>query len=180
MQKDPFAAIRRSEARHKLMALYEANHEAMERTALRILGSQIDAEDAMQNAFLQVLRHFEKTEEIPAARLPYWLLSIVKNEARLLLRKRKRTVPFAEVEEVEPMARCEARAESVTGYRELVELIRSMPETYRVVLELKLISGYTDAEIAERLGISKTAVSSRYSRGRAMLRKTLEEEGICP
>ena len=46
------------------------------------------------------------------------------------------------------------------------------------VLELKLLIGYSDKEIAEHLGISETAVSSRASRGRTLLRKLVEKEGF--
>ena len=59
-----------------------------------------------------------------------------------------------------------------------MELFRRLPETYRAVLEMKLLIGYTDKEIADHLGISETAVSSRASRGRAMLRKLVEKEGL--
>ena len=62
----------------------------------------------------------------------------------------------------------------------MVELFRQLPETYRAVLEMKLLIGCTDQEIAERLGISETAVSSRASRGRALLRKLVEKEGFHP
>ena len=60
----------------------------------------------------------------------------------------------------------------------MVELFRQLPETYRAVLEMKILIGYTDKEIASRLGISETAVSSRASRGRSLLRKLVEGEGL--
>ena len=63
-------------------------------------------------------------------------------------------------------------------YIDLVELFRRLPETYRAVLEMKLLIGYSDKEIAKYLNISETAVSSRASRGRALLRKVVEKEGL--
>ena len=57
-------------------------------------------------------------------------------------------------------------------------MFRQLPETYRAVLEMKLLIGYTDREIAQKLGLSETAVSSRASRGRALLRKLVEKEGL--
>ena len=47
--------------------LYEENHVRAEQTALRILKNQHDAEDAVQNAFMQIIRHFEKIDESPGA-----------------------------------------------------------------------------------------------------------------
>ena len=162
------------EDKRQFVALYKQYHEKMEQVALHILGEQHDAEDAVQNAFLQIIRHFEKTIEIPCEELPFWITSIVKNEALMILRTRRKTVPLEE------WYGFEKNADNVTGYNELVELFRDLPETYRAVLEMKILIGYTDKEIAERLGISETAVSSRASRGRELLRKLVEKEGIHP
>ena len=162
------------EDKRQFVALYKQYHEKMEQVALHILGEQHDAEDAVQNAFLQIIRHFEKTIEIPCEELPFWIISIVKNEALMILRTRRKTVPLEE------WYGFEKNADNVTGYNELVELFRDLPETYRAVLEMKILIGYTDKEIAERLGISETAVSSRASRGRELLRKLVEKEGIHP
>ena len=141
---------------------------------MRILGEQSDAEDAVQNAFLQIIRHFEKISEIPCEELPFWLISIVKNESLIILRKRSRIVSLPDLESLTEAA------EAVTEYSELVELFRRLPEPYRAVLEMKILFGYSYREIAKRLGISETAVSTRASRGRALLREIAEREGFHP
>ena len=166
------AALDDENDRRRFAALYTEHHARMERTALRILGSQSDAEDAVQNAFVQVIRHFDKVSEIPGEEIRFWLISIVKNEALMLLRKNARTVP------TEDMAAFEQEAENVTDYRALVACFAKLPETYRATLEMKLLLGYTDAEVARRLGVSETAVSTRANRGRALLRKIVESEGF--
>lgn len=158
--------------KRKFVAVYEQYHEKMETIALHMLGSQHDAEDAVQNAFLQIIRHFEKIYEIPCEEFPFWIISIVKNEALIILRKNRNTVPL------EDWDGFEKGADSVTGYMELVELFRQLPASYRAVLEMKLLIGYTDKEIAQKLGLSETAVSTRASRGRALLRKLVEKEGL--
>lgn len=160
------------EDKRRLTGIYGQYHSLMEQTAMRILGEQSDAEDAVQNAFMQMIRHFEKIYEIPCENLPFWIISIVKNEALMILRKRKRTVPL---ENWEGFA---AEAEDVTGYQELVALFARLPESYRAVLEMKILLGYSDKEIAERLGISRAAVSTRATRGRALLRSIAEKEGF--
>ncbi len=116
-----------------------------------------------------MIKHFEKIYEIPCEELPFWIISIVKNEALMILRKKRNVVPLEDWDRFEQSAG--------GGYRELVELFRQLPETYRAVLEMKLLIGYTDREIAQKLGLSETAVSSRASRGRALLRKLIEKEG---
>lgn len=166
------ATLESDEDRRTFSALYERCHEKMEQVAIGILKDQHDAEDAVQNAFLQIIRHFEKISKISCEELPFWCISIVKNEALLLLRKRRNMLPL------EDWDAFEESAGDVTEYAALVELFRQLPATYRAVLELKLLIGYSDKEIAEHLGISETAVSSRASRGRTLLRKLVEKEGF--
>ena len=86
------AALESEADKQKFTDIYEQYHPQMEQTALRILKNQHDAEDAMQNAFMQIIRHFEKIDEIPCEKLPFWIVCIVKNEAVTILRKNQRTV----------------------------------------------------------------------------------------
>jgi len=168
-----FLAVLESDTdRQQFACLYEEYHEKMERIAINILKEQHDAEDAVQNAFLQIIRHFEKIYEISCEELPFWIISIVRNEALMLLRKKRNIVPL------EDWDGYEKSADHAAEYMELVELFRQLPETYRAVLEMRLLIGYTEKEIAHKLGISETAVSSRVSRGRALLRKLVEKEGM--
>ena len=86
------AALESDEDKQKFTEIYELYHVQMEQTAIRILKDQHDAEDAVQNAFMQIIRHFEKIYEIPCEKLPFWIICIVKNEATTILRKNKRIV----------------------------------------------------------------------------------------
>lgn len=168
-----FLAVLESDAdRQAFAAIYTQHHAKMEHAAIRILKDQSDAEDAVQNAFMQVIRHFEKTYQIPCEDLPFWLISIVKNEAYMILRKKKRTAPL------EDWSGVSEKAADVSDYAALVALFAGLPDTYRRVLEMKVLLGYTDKEISARLGITETAVSTRASRGRRLLREILEKEGF--
>ncbi len=168
------ATLESAEDRRLFAAVWEQYHMKMEGTAMRILANQQDAEDAVQNAFLQVIRHFEKIYQIPCEEWLFWLISIVKNEARMILRKRKQTVPL---EDWAAAAQKTGEASETPDCAALAALFADLPDSCRLVLEMKILSGYTDREIAAHLGISETAVSTRASRGRALLRKMLEKEG---
>lgn len=168
-----FLAALESDADRKMFAaIYDQHHSQMERVAIKILKNQSDAEDAVQNAFMQVIRHFEKIYQIPCENLPFWLISIVKNEAYMILRKKKRVVSL------EDWSVFSKRAADVLDYVALVQLFSELPDTYRQVLEMKILLGYTDTEISAHLGITKTAVSTRASRGRQLLKEILEREGF--
>ena len=87
------------------------------------------------------------------------------------LRSERRTAAFPA--DWDPPAREDGQEE----YRYLISLIRSLPENYRRVLELKCVEEQTNREIARRLHITESTVSMRVLRGRAMLKERLEKEG---
>ena len=165
------ATLESADDQQKFVEIYQQNHERMEKTALRILKTQHDAEDAVQNAFVKVIRHFERISEISNETLPYWLVTIVKNEALSLLRKRHKSVSLGEWEQYTD------NITEISDCSDLVELVSRLPDSYRAVLEMKVFLGYADGEIASLLGISRNAVSTRASRGRALLRNIIEKEG---
>lgn len=168
------AALETVKERLRFTEIYKQYHVQMENVAIHILKEQKDAEDAVQNAFMQVIRHFEKTSKISCEELPFWLISIVKNEALMILRKKKKIVPMEDWDGIANTV------SDITEYEELVELFARLPDTYRAVLEMKYLLDYSDKEISKCLGISVTAVSTRASRGRELLRKIAEREGFHP
>ena len=93
-------------------------------------------------------------------------------EALMILRKRRKTVPLENWD-----ATTEVWNHDM-NYQEIVALFTRLPETYRVTLEMKFLLQYTDHEIAQHLGISETAVSTRVNRGRTLLRELAIKEGL--
>ena len=166
------AILENDEDKQKFIELYEEHHVRVEQTALRILKDPHAAEDAVQNTFLQVIRHFDKISEIPCKKLGFWLISIAKNEALMILRHKRREIPQ------EDWDTFSADVSDPTSYNELVHLFSQLPPTYRAALEMRLINGYSGKEIAQHLGISEPAVNTRISRGRALLREIAVKEGF--
>lgn len=168
--------LENDDERRRFTNIYEQYHEKMEQVAMRILQEQHDAEDAVQNSFVQIIRHFDKVYTISCEELLFWIISIVKNEAFMILRKHRQnnTVPLEDSNSFERISGDTAE------YEEIVGIFRQLPETYRAVLEMKVFIGYSDKEVAAHLGISETAVSTRANRGRALLKKMMEREGMYP
>ena len=166
------AALENQADKEKFIKIYGQYREQAEKAAIRILKNQHDAEDAVQNAFMQVIKHFDKACEISCGDLPVWILCIVKNEALMILRKKKRVIPL------EDWDSAVVNAEHVSNYNELVNLFSRLPDTYRAALEMKFLLDYTGKEIARRLGLSESAVNTRISRGRALLKEIIEKEGF--
>ena len=137
-----------------------------------ILHNRQDAEDAVHNAFLRIIKKFSRFQNTPAKDLAPQVAVIARNEAISHQRKQKGEAPLEDWDGLaEP-------SESISDYHALVDSFTRLPRTYRAVMEMKLLSGYSDGEIADRLGLSKTAVSTRISRGRRLLRDIVEREGF--
>ena len=152
--------------RRKLFELYTQYQDAMLRVARRYFpADQALAEDAVQNAWLRVIDNFSRIFEIPCKKQGAYLVTIVKNESLTLLRKCRKDLPLDE-----SLMKCSLDDDSAT----IIDTIRSMPETYRAVLEME---ERTTREIAAALGLSEGAVNTRISRGRALLAEKLRKEG---
>ena len=152
--------------------IYMKYRGLMYRVAEDVLHNRQDAEDAVHNAFLKIIKKFSKFQNAPAKELAPQIVVIAKNEAISLRRKRKGAAPLEDWDGLSEAS------EAVSDYHALVDSFTRLPQTYRAVMEMKLLLGYSDGEIAAKLGLSKTAVSTRVSRGRQLLRDIVEREGF--
>ena len=153
--------------------------------ARRFLGSEEEARDAVQDAFLSAYRSLDRFDE--EARLSTWLHRIVVNAALMRLRSRRRR-PEEPIENLLP--RFDAGGQSVKLPREwkapaqrLLEQketramvrdnIEKLPDGYRAVLLLRDIEERDTDETARLLGLTAGAVKVRLHRARLALRTLL-------
>lgn len=153
--------------------------------ARRIVGSEEDARDVVQDAFLNAFRSVNRFEG--NAKLSTWLHRIAVNAALMKLRTRKRK-PEQSIESLlpafledghheerfkswdEPVDTLLERAET----RELVrKQIDALPESYRTVLVLRDIEGLDTEETANVLGLTVNATKIQLHRARQALRTML-------
>ena len=165
------AMLETEEDQRRFTRLYEAYEKTVYAVALRVLGDPTRAEDAAQQTWFQLLRRWDRVSALPWDETERYAVPAAKNCALDILRTERRTAAFPE--DWDPPAREEREDE----YDYLVSLIRSLPEGYRRILELKLVEEQTNREIARRLGMNESTVASRVLRGRTMLKERLEEEG---
>jgi RNA polymerase sigma-70 factor (ECF subfamily) len=141
----------------------------------RILGSETEAEDALQEAFIDIFRRLNTFRE--ESSLGAWIKRIVINHCLNVFKKR--SVKFEEMtERIAEIPEDDYVDEDVTFYevKRVKRAIMKLPDGYRKVLTLYLIEGYDHGEIADILGIQETGSKSQYSRARAKLREILSEE----
>jgi RNA polymerase sigma-70 factor (ECF subfamily) len=153
--------------------------------ARRMLGSRADAEDVAQQAFVDAyaaLRRF-RGEGRPNA-FSTWLLRIVVNRAKDVLKSKKRT----ETQLAEDGGDAEAMFSYAPGSpevalgqaqdrRRLERALARVPPKYREVLVLKDVEELSYEDIREILRLPITTLKIRAVRARAMMRAALEEEG---
>ena len=144
--------------------------------AFRILRDDALAQDAVQDAFLGVWRaagRFTAERSKPST----WLLTLVHRRAVDLVRReeRRRTEPLQPESE---FAGGEAadEAEIATRRQTIREALRQLPSEQREAIELAYYGGYTQSELAERLGQPLGTIKSRMFTGLSRLRDELGED----
>lgn len=177
-------------ARHDQAAfetLMRRHNGKLFRVARAILRDDAEAEDALQDAYLDAYRHIADFRG--GAALRTWLTRIVINRARLRLRKQKRAgvvVPFGEPRPEPPPATGEAADDSAesppsltlrTEIRHMLERrIDELPVAFRTVFVMRDVEDMTVQETADCLSIPAATVRTRLFRARALLREGLARD----
>lgn len=151
--------------------LYEAYSKAMYNICLRMTGHSSDAEDVLQEAFVQVFKNLEKLESDSS--LTAWIKRIVVNHCLSYLRKKK--VYWEEVGDTEAAVETEVDEEEHALTVSMVkEAIRELPDGYRTVLNLYLFEEYSHREIATMLGITESTVKTQFMRAKEKVRQLVK------
>jgi RNA polymerase sigma-70 factor (ECF subfamily) len=146
--------------------LYARHAPRMYRVAWRMLGSETDAEDVLQESWLRACARLQGFEW--RSLLGTWLTSIVVNVSRDLLEKRGRWMDV-QLEENLVFAEAVDAPESV----DLERAIAALPSGCRAAFILHDIEGYTHQEIAKQLGYTVGTSKSQVFRARRSLRRAL-------
>ena len=154
--------------------LYRLFYKGMYNVALRLVGNPADAEDVMQEAFLNAFRKIDTYQG--KVSFGAWLKRIVINRSLDYLKKRR--VKFEEVNERSAGSEDEDSAYHEPDVKLIISAIQSLPDGYRVVLSLHLIEGYDHEEISQILNISNSASRTQYMRARNKLKELLRNREL--
>ena len=146
--------------------------------ARRILRDDALAEDAVQEGFLAAWRNADRFMP-ERAKASTWLLTLVHRRAVDLVRRedRRRAEPLAETVE-QPASESAEEDAWLRFERERVQAaLRQLPDQQREALELAYYGGFTQSELAERLGQPVGTIKSRMFTGLTRLRELLGEPG---
>jgi RNA polymerase sigma-70 factor (ECF subfamily) len=155
-------------------------NERVYRAARSIVRDEQEAEDVMQQAYVNAFTHLRQFNG--SAQFSTWLTKIAINEALARVRRRGRYEVFDDdLSNVEPFmssnpAPSPERQAFARELRGLLEsAIDTLPDGMREVFVLRDVEGLSTFEVAESLGVSEDVVKTRLSRGRAALRRELLE-----
>jgi RNA polymerase sigma-70 factor (ECF subfamily) len=151
------------------------------RAARAIVKDEAEAEDVMQQAYINAFTHLGQFEA--RSRFSTWLTQIAVNEA--LARRQKLRAMQTSTERLEdddrpflaalrsPQPDPERQAYAGELQRALEEAVDSLPESYRTVFMLRDVEGMSTAETGEGLGLGDEAVKTRLHRARGMVRRAI-------
>jgi RNA polymerase sigma factor (sigma-70 family) len=159
--------------------LYKSYSKAMFNICMRIINHVGEAEDALQEAFVDAFSNLHQFRQ--QSTFGAWLKQIVVHKAINQVRSRK--VKWVEIEEWQEGESIEPSEEILVWDEDDVSLeverirnaVLKLPDGYRVVLSLYLFEGYDHEEIGEVLGISESTSRTQYMRGKRKLIEVMEK-----
>ena len=155
-------------------------NERMYRVSRAIVRDDNEAEDVMQQAYVNAYTHLRQFAG--KARFATWLTRIAVNESLARLRQRGKYEPYDDdVSRVEPLMAEQSpddpERQAFSGeLRALLEwAIEQLPDGAREVFMLREVEGLSTAEVGDALSVSEDVVKTRLSRAKASLRRTVME-----
>jgi RNA polymerase sigma-70 factor (ECF subfamily) len=169
--------------RAEFARLVDAYSAPIYRLGLKILGNPQDAEDVLQNTFLNALMHLSSFEG--RSSLSTWLYRIASNEALMQIRRKRKNVSIEDLQTegsdegmlpeifMDWSALPESELITEESKAKLDEAVSKLPESLRLVFILRDVEGVSIKETAEILNLTETNVKTRLLRARMALREQL-------
>ena len=172
-------AVEDVESRDLLEKIYRAYHKEMFYIANDILKNSHDASDVVQTSIIKLIPYIEKIDDVKCNKTKYLIVTIVKNTAIDLYRKKcNRSLLELEVAEDIPDSISESMEEFVIRLidaKMIAEKLAQLSPEYADVLTLKYYFEFEDKEIAEILKTSHVNVRVRLSRAKTSLRNLMRD-----
>ena len=150
--------------------LYNQYSRALYNLAYRMTNNREDAEDILQETFVNCFSNIEKFRF--ESTFGAWLKAILINRSINHLRKKK--INLILMENIPETISRDDESEEIFDIGNVFKCIEMLPDGYRVILTLYLLEGYDHTEISQILDISESTSKSQYSRAKDRLRKLLK------
>lgn len=166
--------------------IYERDVKVLLQTAKKYVKEQSIAEDIVQQAFIKIIRRLEEKDIDLCSKTTGYFVIIVKNLCLDHLRAQKThdEISYDAIlfegkdfqNKASDFGDPSALVISQDGYERILRAIRQLDEKYLLPIQLKLLHGLSEKQIAETLGISEKNVNSRIYRARKLLIEKIKKE----
>ena len=146
------------------------------RVAARVIGDLAEAEDVVQESYINAYQALSQGQFDARAQLLTWLRRIVTNRAIDAIRSRRRR-PSLDDSKIEAGGEGAVYAESRMALIEMQDWMNALVPEQRAALVLSVLEGLSNAEIAQIMGSSEGAVEQRLVRARVALRQRIQKDG---
>ena len=146
------------------------------RVAARVIGDLAEAEDVVQESYINAYQALTQGQFDARAHLLTWLRRIVTNRAIDAIRSRRRR-PSLDDSKIEAGGEGAVYAESRMALIEMQDWMNALVPEQRAALVLSVLEGLSNAEIAQIMGSSEGAVEQRLVRARVALRQRIQKDG---
>lgn len=154
-------------------ALYDLLAPRMFPLCIRYVGDRSLAEDILQEGFITLFTRLDSYKG--EGSFEGWARKIFVTTALMSLRKKDALKMSEELDVARGMkAEMTTQIQSI-GYKELMQLITTLPPGFRTVFNMYAIEGFSHKEIGEMLGISETTSRTQLSRARVWLQNKIKE-----
>ncbi|MBK1442069.1 sigma-70 family RNA polymerase sigma factor [Parapedobacter sp. ISTM3] len=158
--------------RHAQQQLYQAMASKMLGVCMRYARSTFEAEDMLQTGFVKVFKSIERFRG--EGSFEGWIRRIMVNTAVETYRRNMRGGYSVDIEDVQDDIQQTFSMDSLEC-EDLLRIIQTLPDGYRVVFNMYALEGYSHKEIAETLHISEGASKSQLSRARTWLKERITQ-----
>lgn len=165
---------------NKIQELYKQSASKMYHIAMAILNNSDNAEDAVHDAFVSIVKNVRHYDKLTMAEMEALCVVITKNKCLDQIRKERRLSPI-DVEELRlPAHKLDATPEKIMIKKEhedeLQRIIDDLPEIYKEIIVLRYYYGFGVKKIAKLLDMSVKTVDSRLYRAKSIMRRVIEDE----
>lgn len=141
---------------------------------LRYANDKSEAEDILQDSFLKIFKSIHEFKGTGS--LESWMKKVVVNTAISNFHKEKKHYYHNEIETIKEIELpYTAPADKDLETAELMNLLKTMPEGYKMIFNLYAIEGYKHKEIAEKLQIDESTSKSQYLRAKNWLIREMKK-----
>lgn len=171
--------VETEEEKDLVIDLYNTYKQLLFNVSMSILHNTADAEDAVHEAFIRIIKNISKIENVNSSQTKAFCVVIARNLSIDILNKRNKiiTVPDEELDKCEAEHANEDIVFSNIGVELLKRSLKMLPADYYDIILLNVMYKCSVAELATLAGISYETAKSRLRRARIKLKKELENIG---